>query len=252
VQENETVDNAVAVFGDVQVNGRVQANAVAVFGKVRIGPQGVVAGNAVSVFGTVTLSDGAQIGGNKVQIPGMALPGIAGSLAVFFAIFRLAIFLGFFAMALLYAVLFPAPLQRLTAFMESDLLIAFFWGVLGFLVIVPLTLVLVVTLVGIPLIPFEVLFILFAVIAGYFTAARAVGKKMLDALRPGPRAVFWDMLSGMVVLWLAGLVPFIGLLIKFLAGLAGFGAVLASIFKYGGRKPEPMTPVGPEDIPGHA
>jgi uncharacterized RDD family membrane protein YckC/cytoskeletal protein CcmA (bactofilin family) len=60
--------NGVAVFGDNVVNGSVDGNDVAVVGSTTI--NGTVHGNAVAVMGTLTLGPNARVDGNAVSVGG--------------------------------------------------------------------------------------------------------------------------------------------------------------------------------------
>lgn len=60
--------DAVAIGGNLLVQGTVGGSAIAIGGAVRV--RGVVAGNVVGVGGEVVLQDGARIGGNVVSFGG--------------------------------------------------------------------------------------------------------------------------------------------------------------------------------------
>ena len=61
--------NAVSVLGGVQLNGHVRGEAVCVLGDLHLGPQAVVDGNIVIVGGTVTKDPAAIVHGNEVHLP---------------------------------------------------------------------------------------------------------------------------------------------------------------------------------------
>ena len=66
---NGSVDgNGVAVMGPCTINGTVHGNAVAVMGNLRLGPNARVDGNAVSVGGNVIKDPSATVGGQVVPI----------------------------------------------------------------------------------------------------------------------------------------------------------------------------------------
>ncbi|WP_138223185.1 RDD family protein [Nibricoccus aquaticus] len=68
VPAGEEVDNLVALFGPVHVDGKVDGNAVAVFGPVFLSGTGSADGNVVAVLGTVRI-DG-PVEGNVVSVLG--------------------------------------------------------------------------------------------------------------------------------------------------------------------------------------
>ena len=66
---NGSVDgNSVAVLGPSTINGTVHGNAVAVMGNLRLGPNARVDGNAVSVGGDVIKDPTATVGGQVIPI----------------------------------------------------------------------------------------------------------------------------------------------------------------------------------------
>jgi uncharacterized RDD family membrane protein YckC len=66
---NGTVDgNTVAVLGAGTINGTVHGNAVAIMGNLRLGPNARVDGNAVSVGGNVIKDPTASVGGQQLPV----------------------------------------------------------------------------------------------------------------------------------------------------------------------------------------
>ena len=71
VTVNGTVGSggAVAVLGNVYVNGKVNGDVVAVLGNVKLGPQAVINGEVTEILGTVERSPTAVISGRHCRRP---------------------------------------------------------------------------------------------------------------------------------------------------------------------------------------
>ena len=64
----KVIGDAVALFGDVVVNGDLSGDAVAIFGKIYVKDNGVISGNATGILGGVEKSSGGMIRGEIVDI----------------------------------------------------------------------------------------------------------------------------------------------------------------------------------------
>jgi hypothetical protein len=237
VKEGETVKNAVAVFGNVTVNGGVEGNATAVFGSVNVRSKGSVKQNATSVRGTVAISDGGKVFGDVTEINAChygvcALPAAFGAgLLGFLSLLILLILFGILALGALFAALFPKYCEDAYSIIDRNLLKTFLWGLMASIIVFPVTLILILTIVGILFIPLEAVLLVLSMSVGYLLAGHYFGKKLIIAVRGASSSPVWEMLLGLFVLWLATLVPFLGIAVKLFAVLLGFGAVLVSIFR---------------------
>lgn len=244
VNEGETVENAVAVMGDVTVNGTVNQDAVAVLGGVRVGPAGRINGDLVSVLGNITLADGAWVGGSKTRINPFdgtravwPFPLLAGGFIGLLWLFKLLLFLGFLALAVLLVALLPDHLDRVSDSVVGSPLRVLLAGCVSVLLVAPVCIALVLTIIGIPLIPLGALLFAGAVFFGYLAVARIVGQKVIAALYKKPALRMWEMLLGVVLLWLVGYLPVAGFIIRASAALLGLGAVVYSVYGAIRKKP---------------
>ena len=174
MEEGETIfGDAVAIGGTVRIDGTVTDNAVAIGGDLVLGPNADVQGDAVVVGGTLRRDPGAQIGGKVVDVGGgnfdfAAWPGwrglpfgrlffpftgaALGVLALMSTLARVAL-LG--VLASLVVLVGREYVERVAARAVAEPVKA---GAIGFLaqllfipVLVLATIVLVVTIIGIPL-----------------------------------------------------------------------------------------------------
>jgi hypothetical protein len=111
----------------------------------------------------------------------------------------------------------------------------FTWGV-GFIALSALigaVVVLGMTIIGLPLIPVEILVLILAWILAQIAGAYLVGSRILTAFRFESAAIMKQLAGlfvGLVVLWLVGLIPIIGYLVWFAALVLGFGAMARLAF----------------------
>ncbi len=253
IEERQVVDDAVSIGGDVTVKGAVRGDAVAIGGSVFLDESGFVDGSAVSVGGRIEGDTGGRVRGDIVEIgfPGAgALRGIPGGFmeGVFLGT-RILAFIGFLALSLLLVALFPRGIQTVSQTVYQRAGKSFVWGVVGVLLIAPVAIVLAISIVGIVLIPLEIMLIIAAFILGYIAVAERIGARIVMALHHEEVPMIWRAAIGLFLLWLVGLVPFAGGLIKALASLFGFGAIIVSLIDYyrGRMKRAAAAPVSPPE-----
>jgi hypothetical protein len=139
-------------------------------------------------------------------------------------------FVGVFVVATLFLVLFPGFATRAADAIGRDPLRVLGLG-LAILVCVPfVTVILLITIIGIPLALLVIPLYLLLLFLGWVTAALFVGQRGLAAVRPGQPATLGlrllALFLALVALWLVKQVPFVGGLIGFLALIAGIGALV--------------------------
>ena len=235
VDEGTEVKDAVAVGGSVTVNGKVRDSAVAVGGSVILGRNAVVGKDVVSVGGAVKQEQGSKIHGDVVEVN---IPGVSAIIPFFFEdtssswfwIFKITIFLGFLPLAVLMVAVLPKPFNLISSNVQQNLGKVILWAVLGLVVLIPLAFFLLISVVGIPLIPLEVFLVGIAFLFGYIAIAQLIGDKIAALVKKPALGVIWLTVMGLLALWLIGWVPFLGSLVKATVIVLGFGGVLATLF----------------------
>ena len=235
VEEGTEVKDAVAVGGSVTVDGKVRDSAVAVGGSVILGPNAVIGKDVVSIGGAVKQAQGAKIHGDLVELN---IPGVSAIIPFFvedtppswFWTFKITIFLGFLAIAVLMVVVLPKPFNLISNNVQQDLGKVILWAVLGLVVLVPLAFFLVISVIGIPLIALEVFFVGIAFLVGYIAIAQLIGDKIAALMKRPALGVIWLTVMGLLALWLIGWVPFLGSFVKAAVIVLGFGGVLTTLF----------------------
>lgn len=275
VPEDQVVEgDAVAIMGDVRVDGYVEGDAVAVGGTLIVGPGGRIEGDGVSVGGSVQ-KEGGVIRGETVSVGfGSWDSGPGFMMSSFFSAGkRLLLLIMWLIVAMVLGVILIAvvrkPVDIVSDRARKD---AFFSGLIGLLVLVlfvPVMVLLVVTIIGIPiavLIPF-----VFAImmLLGFTGVAIAAGGKFVPVTNGG---AYKAMAVGIIILYalmilgallkmgpgpihFAGsVIGFIGLAIVLVAVIVGLGAVITSRFGTREKKPKEIaaTTASPGSPPGES
>ena len=246
IDKGVTVKDAVAVAGNVTVNGVVNKSAVAVGGSVFLGPDAVVRKDVVCIGGVIEKEEGARIGGDIVElsIPGLAaiLPFMVEEVPVgWLAVFEIITFAGLLALALLIVALIPGPVGLVSDKVRQNILKVTLCGILGVLVIVPLAIFLLITVIGIPLLAAEALLVGSAMLVGYIAMAQFIGDRLAAAIKRPGLNILWGTVLGLILLWAVGWVPYLGPAVKSVAVVLGFGAVLVTVFSSISRRGQPRS-----------
>jgi hypothetical protein len=244
VQTNQTVNDAVAVWGNVTVMGHVQGDAVAVGGSVNLFPGSRVDGDVVAIGGKVNRQPGAIVGGQVTGIgPSFTIPTPHGPTSFPFswpflwplwnplAIFILVVASIFHVViSLIAAALFPDRVETIGSTVLEKPGITLLYGFVGYLVVLPLTLLLIVTCIGIPLVPVELVLLLAIKIMGRTGVGLAVGRKVGVGFNHPISSTISAVLVGALIIGFIQLIPLLGSLVALVLGMFGFGAVIMTGF----------------------
>ncbi len=137
--------------------------------------------------------------------------------------------IGFTVLALVVVLLLPASTTRISTYIAAEPTASFLWGVLGLILIVPVGLALLVSIVGILLIPVELMFVMLSLVGGFICAGRTIGARLLAAFNKQHVHRAFETLLGLAALWLIGFVPVLGFLLKVVVATIGFGAILRNL-----------------------
>ncbi len=236
VEAGEEVGSAVSIGGDVRVHGSVRNGVVSVGGSVFLGPGAVVNGDVTTIGGMVVKQDGAVVSGDintydTTRITSFfrrpppsgwkedrGMPFMPGMFP----------FLGFLALALIVVALLPDRVDLISSTIKYHTGKSLLWGIIGTLLIFPVALVLVISLVGIILIPLEILVVSIAFFLGSVAVVRIIGEKIIATVKKSGSPMVIETLVGSVVLWATGLIPVVGWLVISAASVIGFGGFIAS------------------------
>jgi uncharacterized membrane protein len=268
VEEDETIDGDVVVIGGkIDVKGTVTGNAVAIGGNVWVASTGDIEGDAVSIGGEIKKEPGAMIRGQKATVsfgpkglfrfPHFVFPPFMGGFygfALFVRIFKIIFFL-FLGIVVISIV--PRNVAKVKDKIRQDFLKSALVGFAAEILILPIFLILIVTIIGIPVaLLIEPLVILAALILGYTATSYFVGEKLKESTSLKPETPLMTVVIGILavesVLLLARVVgifggllspfswilTFFGWAIWYLVVTVGFGAAILTRL---GTRPKEMS-----------
>ena len=253
ISNDQRVNNAVAIAGQITVSGLVENNVVTVGGSIVLTNSAVVRGDVICIGGVVVQGNGAQVYGNITEmnssnistVVASAFQGNMDAWSWLVDIIKICFFAMIFALALLMTILFPRPLNAIADSIQGNKTKSFFWGFLATLMIAPFFMLLVFSFIGIPLIPLAFAALLLAFMFGFIGVSALLGNFVLTKIfRRHKKSLTWETLLGLILLWFIDWIPFyIGTIIKTVAITIGFGGVFLALFhrRYHHVTPPPTT-----------
>jgi len=248
VEAQQKVNNVVVVGGQITVNGLVENNVVAIDGSIVLTNKAVVRGNIVCVGGIVAKGNGSQVYGDITEINSSNISSAVASVLSgdwegwpliinFIYLCFLAII---FIIALLMAILIPRPLIAIADMIQNNKTKSFFWGFFAILMIPPFFFLLVISIIGITLIPLIFAALLLAFVLGFIGVSALIGNFILTKIfRKHKKSLVQETILGLILLWSIGWLPYIGWMVKMIAVTFGLGGVLLLLFN---RKHQSATP----------
>jgi hypothetical protein len=258
IEAGQKVYNVVVVGGQITVSGTVEKSVVAVGGSVVLTRTAVVGGNVVSIGGVIVIARDAEVGGSLTEINSSNLNEIFATAVSsewkgwswIFAVISLSIFLVILVSAMLIVALLPKPVRVVSEAIHENTFKVVLCGLLGLVLIAPLALLLTISVVGIALIPLEMIFVVCSVLLGFIAVGRFAGRAVFHILGRKDPSILRETFWGLIILWLIGWIPYIGWMVKAIAIVVGLGAALVTRFgTHEGWKcvPPPTSPTMPED-----
>ena len=260
--------DAIALGGSVDVRGHVTGSTRANGGNVMLRSTAVVDGDASAIGGAVTREPGASVAGRPVAPPPSAvppfpvpnapspgptqpapwwLPGIVAAVlwmlhSLFWTahLLLLAMFIG---AAWSLAMLFPHAVARVGASLERDALVALLAGVVAWPVVMVVTVLLAISVVGVPLALSMPAIVIVAALFGLTAVALVIGTRVY------PSEAAREAVVGALLLAIAFSVPGVGQLLGLAAVTWGLGAVLLALtetWRFRTRPPDQHQPASPQ------
>ncbi len=242
-----------AVLGSASLAAGASAReVVSVLGNVDIGPGANVDQDVVSVGGNVRIDPTAHVGGSTHSVTLPSLPKLPGKLSfhlfpdipspivmVFETIARFAIL---FVLGLAVLAITPRRIEAVAGGLVARPWWSLFAGILGSIGMVLLVPLLAVTVVGIALIPVEILLGLAGGVLGITALLYYVGRLM--PFPPSRRTMVLELAAGTLIFSILAQIPVLGGMVWVASWFLAFGAVLRTRF---GQPPTvlPTTPAPP-------
>jgi MFS family permease len=238
IEENMKVRNVFVLRGQITINGTVEQNVVAIGGSIVLTRTAVVNGDVVALGGIIVMGKGADVHGTLTEINSSNISAAISDLlsddwegwSWLFAIFSVVVFFAILILALLIVALIPKPIQVIAETIKTSTFKVSLSGLLGLLLIVPIAVLLTISVIGIVLIPLEMILVVSAALLGFIAVSQLIGRVVLMLIKRtgggGIRQTFW----GLMALWLIGWIPYVGWMIKVLAVVLGLGGVIMTRF----------------------
>ncbi len=247
VRTGERVENVVILDGPAVIDGQVDGAVIALNGDIRV--SGTVQEDVVAVNGRATVVSGARVGGDVVSSsapqvdPGATVEGETRTVrfsfralgVLFWLAWWVAVTVSLLLLGIALLALFPAAMTAAYAVAHDQPGPSVGWGVLIAVGLPVVSVLAMLTVLGIPLGVVGLLSLALLYAMGYVVASLALGRTMVKE----PRSRYLAFLVGLVVLRLVGLVPVLGGLVTFLASAYGLGA-LAIAGRRAARRPAPV------------
>jgi hypothetical protein len=244
--ESRVSGDVVVLGGNVTSNGTIDGNVTIVGGNVRLQNNALIRGDVRTVGGSLSRSEGSRIEGQHFSENDFAFPFdfdwsgpniqpirirstsiITSAIWYVFRIFLLA------ALAVMLVLFAAKPTERVASSIVGQPLIA---GGVGFFSVIVLPVLLIFLTITIILIPVALLLILvcaLAILFGWIGIGLEVGRRLSEMMKwemhPAAEAGLGTFLFSAVVLGI-GLIPCVGWIAPFVAGLIALGGVIVSRF----------------------
>jgi uncharacterized RDD family membrane protein YckC len=270
-----TVREVVVIAGTATIEGRVESNVVVVFGQARLASTASIGGDFVVVGGSAVVSPGAQVGHDLVIVggtfdpPAGFAPGgeqvVIGSAAVGSGLRAVGpwitrgLFWGrplvpdlpwvwsivaiFFLVYLALNVVLNEPVRACADTLAEKPLTTFLAGLLVLLLAGPVSLLLVVSIIGVVVVPFVHCAIFLAWIIGKVGVARWIGRSLVREESPDNKAqALRSFTLGFAIVMVAYMIPILGFVAWTMVGVFGLGAATLA-FIAGYRREHPAPPL---------
>ncbi len=237
VEAGETVDEAVAMAGPVDVYGTVLGNATGIGGDVRVHEGGRVLGDAVAIGGQVSVDPGGEVLGDRVALAdGIGRPAIVDDSSVVGnllerTIRRLASLLSLAAAGVLVVAFWPGQVEQVALAVRRRPALHALAGFILVGVLGVSAAVLTLTIVGAPLAVALLVLLGVAWLLGFVGVCSAIGQRLP---LPTPHKGWVTFLAGAALVACVSMVPWVGSLFLIAVGLSAVGAALIS--KLGNRQ----------------
>lgn len=172
---NETATSLTAIGADTVIEGQILGNVLVIYGKVRLNSTAKVHGNAIVLLGALTRSSSVRVEGYTKVLSTLGLIDQLLNLASgfprqfwsdgFWWTWKVFSFLAVFFIQLIVIEIFPKQVGNVSVSLNEKILGAGIIGVVSWLFAFPVSLALFLSVVGIPILP---VFLAFLIIATFF------------------------------------------------------------------------------------
>ncbi|MBV9232826.1 MAG: polymer-forming cytoskeletal protein [Candidatus Eremiobacteraeota bacterium] len=217
VEPGQEVDGDLTVmFGDVTIAGIVQGDVNVIGGNCDVRPGGIVTGQLHAIGGAVTQAVVPWAPGDTAYAPWVPDH-------------RLLWRLSWNLLALFVFLIFPLRTRMVLDRLERHPGLSVAFGVLGCVAVIPLAVLLAITILLLPLILVEFVFVVASAFLGTAALALLVGRRLCELVSPSTTpSPLVALLVGIALITAAECVPVLGNLVLILVCLTGLGATILS------------------------
>jgi hypothetical protein len=221
VEASETIDGSVVVIcGNLEVKGTVNEDAVSICGDVKVDSTGVIEGSVVSVGGEIRKENGATVRGQKTTV-NIGPKGVfrftpfAGGIYGFAFIARIIKIIFFLFIGIVVISIAPRHVTKVKERINQDFFKCALIGFVGEILILPVFLLLIITIIGIPLaILVEPLLVVATFVLGYTGVSYFIGEKLKSSTSLKPETPIVTLIIGILaveaILLVARLIGILG------------------------------------------
>ena len=226
IEGNSTVmGDVVTLFGNLKVDGRVNRNIVSVLGDADINGTASVIGDCAVILGKLNAADSVILGKQVV----VALPASfeKGNFLPIITTTVIALLVIMYIIYCLVYFIFTKRTERITKAIPEELGRRFLIGFLINIAFIPLVIMLIITVIGIFIIPIIVIVYMALNLIANVALALTVGKKLTgDNTKDGCANPYISLLSGSLAVFILSIVPVIGWLFYLISYCIALGAVV--------------------------
>lgn len=242
IEADTKVRNVIILGGQVTVNGTVEQHIVAIGGSAVLTRTAVVGGDVFVLGGIIAMGKGADVHGTLTEINSSNVSDAISNLlsdnwegwSWLFAVFSVVVFLATLIIAMLIVVVIPKPILTISEGIALHTYRATIAGLVGLLMIAPVAVLLTLSVIGIVLIPLQIIVVVCAAVFGFVAVAQILGQRVLTVAKKPNQSLVRQTFWGLLVLWIIGWIPYIGWMMKVLAIVLGMGGVM--ITRFGAKK----------------
>lgn len=224
--------------GSATVSGQV-GSLVVVGGSLKLDSTARINGDLVVIGSSLEKTPGAVVSGSELNMTLKQV--LSGQLGQWFRDYLLygPLYTDFWrhlaglllsaVVLVIVSILFPGATTRAASELAAQPLQSFLWGVLIAFLAVPATILLFITILGIPLAGFLWLALACTYFLGYTGLSSLVGRKILTAFGSKQPDLFLTTLAGVIIIGLITWLPLIGLVIGLFLKITALGAATVSL-----------------------
>lgn len=248
IKKNEAIRGLVVIGGNVDILGEVENDVVVIGGKINILRGGEIKGDAVVIGGNISLEEGGKIYGERVLIGGtfssfaekfsnldlqvnnksLVLDeeeSDGGIIRKALSLFFLLIAGGFMGMTF-----YPEKMKRIQNTIEKRQIATSILGILSVIAIIPFSIFLAITIIGIPIIPILYIGLLIGLWFSMPMFGIVFGKKIKIPWIEQPKSIAGMIFWGSLWISIISSVPVLGAIFLAFAVVRSLGAFILSKF----------------------